>query len=403
MRVVVVHNHYRSAQPSGEDKAVELEMALLREAGLELSLYERSSDEIANFPLKSKAGLPPRVIRSREDAERLGALLDETSPDLVHVHNTFPLISSAAIATAARRGLPTVATLHNFRLLCVNAQLFRDGRPCEVCVGRSPWPGVVHRCYRGSFAASAPIAASIAFHRRRRTFWNDAVSFVALSRFAKERFITGGLPANRIDVLPNFVSRPESNRSRPNEYFLYLGRINFEKGLDFLLDAWSSELGQLLVVGDGPTRPEVEPAMRAHGNSVTFLGSRPHADCMKILEGARALIVPSRVYEGSPMVLAEAYARSVPVIGPDHGAFAEYIEDGETGRLFRPGDPGHLRECIGALDAEETAMRMGERAHLLFERIFTPERHRDGLLEIYQRAARKASASPHAHELESAT
>lgn len=387
LRVAFVHNRYRSAQPSGENSAVKLEVELVRDAGCEVFLYERSSDEIAAFSPAKKAILPARVVWSREDQIRLGAFLDQTRPDVVHVHNTFPLISPAAISAAASRGLPVVATLHNFRTLCVNAQLFRDGRPCELCVGRSPWPGVVHRCYRGSVAASAPIAASIALHRLRGTWSRDVAKFIALSRFARERFVAGGLPAERIDVLPNFVARPRAPRSGPGDYFLYLGRIDFEKGLDLLASAWSSEMGRLLVVGDGPTRASIESTLRRHGDSVTFLGSQPHDRSMEILAKARALIMPSRVYEGCPVALAEAYARSVPVIGPRHGAFVEYIEDDETGRLFNPGDPLHLGECIRALQTSQTDARMGDAARRLFERTFTPEQHRAQLLEIYRQVS----------------
>ena len=387
LRVAFVHNQYRSAQPSGENTAVKLEVELVRDAGCEVFLYERSSDEIAEFSPAQKAMLPARVVWSRGDKNRLGAFLEQTRPDVVHVHNTFPLISPAAIGVSAARGLPVVVTLHNFRTLCVNALLFRDGQPCELCVGRSPLPGVVHRCYRGSRAASAPIAASIVLHRLRGTWSRGVARFIALSRFARDRFVAGGLPADRIDVLPNFVARPRVHRSGPGDYFLYLGRLSPEKGIDLLASAWSSEMGRLLVVGEGPTRASVESTLRRHGDSVTLLGSQPHGRAMEILAKARALIMPSRVYEGSPVVLAEAYARGVPVIGPRHGAFAEYIEDGETGLLFNPGDPVHLGECIGALQTSQTAARMGEGARALFERTFTPEQHRTELLEIYRRVS----------------
>ena len=386
MRIAFVHNHYRTATPSGEDTAFELETQLLRDAGYEVFRYTRASDEIAGFSALKKVTLPARVVWSREDQTRLQAFLDKTRPAVVHVHNTFPLISPAAIATVAACGLPVVATLHNFRTLCVNAQLFRDGRPCEDCVGRSPLPGLVHRCYRGSLPMSATLASSIAFHKWRGTWTRDVTRFIALSDFARERFVASGLPADRIDVLPNFVSRPSTEPETKGDYFLYIGRINFEKGLDFLASAWSSDMGRLLVVGDGPTRASVEPALRRRGG-VEFLGSQPHERAMAILAKARALIMPSRVYEGCPVVLAEAYARGVPVIGPRHGAFAEYIEDDETGRLFNPGDPVHLGECIRALQTSQIATRMGERARRFFERTFTPERHRAQLLEIYRRVS----------------
>jgi glycosyltransferase involved in cell wall biosynthesis len=285
-----------------------------------------------------------------------------------------------------------VATLHNFRTLCVNAQLFRDGKPCEDCVGRSPLPGLVHRCYRGSLPMSATIAASIVLHRMRRTWTRDVTRFIALSNFARERFVASGLPADRIDVLPNFVSRPGVRPDARDDYFLYLGRINFEKGLDFLCSAWSSDMGRLLVVGDGPTRAEVEPALRRRGG-VEFLGSQPHDRAMAVLAKARALIVPSRVYEGSPVVLAEAYARGVPVIGPGHGAFAEYVDDGHTGRLFKPGDPAHLGECIRDVQSSQAAADMGAKAGQFFERTFTPERHRARLLAIYRRILTRETVS----------
>lgn len=390
LSVAFVHNQYRSAQPSGENMAVKLEVELLRDAGCQVSLYQRSSDEIAAFSPAKKVTLPAGVVWSREDQIRLGAFFDQTRPDVVHIHNTFPLISPAAITVAAARGLPVVATLHNFRTLCVNAQLFRNGQACELCVGHSPWPGVVHRCYRGSLAASAPIAASIALHRMRGTWSRDVTRFIALSHFARDRFVAGGLPEDRIDVLPNFVTRPRAPRGGLGDYFLYLGRVDFEKGLDLLASAWSSEMGRLLVVGDGPSRASIESTLLGHGDSVTFLGSQPHDRSMELLAKARALVMPSRVYEGCPVALAEAYARSVPVIGPRHGAFVEYIEDDETGRLFNPGDPVHLGECMRALQAPQTAARMGEKARALFERTFTPERHRTQLLEIYRRANAQA-------------
>ena len=391
MRIAFVHNHYRTDTPSGEDTAVELETRLLRDAGCEVFRYTRASDEIARFSPAQKAALALRAIWSREDQARLSVFLDETEPDVVHVHNTFPLISPAAIATVAARGIPVVATLHNFRTFCVNAQLFRDGRPCEDCVGHSPWPGLAHRCYRRSLPMSATIAASIAFHRRRGTWTRDVTRFIALSNFARDRFVASGMPADRIDVIPNFVDWPKQAPSQERNYFLYLGRINYEKGLDFLASAWSSEMGELCVVGNGPTRAAVERQLSGVGG-VTFLTAQAHDRAMEILANARALIIPSRVYEGSPVVLAEAYARGVPVIGPRHGAFAEYVEDGETGRLFRPGEVTHLRECIRVFQTAATAERMGENARRVFERTFAPEHHRAQLLRMYQAVASGSSA-----------
>jgi glycosyltransferase involved in cell wall biosynthesis len=239
---------------------------------------------------------------------------------------------------------------------------------------------------------SATIAASIALHRSRGTWTRDVTRFIALSHFARERFVASGLPADRIDVLPNFVNRPTVEPEIRDSYFLYLGRINYEKGLDFLVSAWSSDMGRLLVVGDGPTRAGIETNLRRHGD-VTFLGAQPHERAMEILARARALIVPSRVYEGSPVVVAEAYSRGVPVIGPRHGAFAEFVEDGETGRLFNPGEAEHLAECIRSIPLGEAAAQMSKGARRSFEKTFTPERHRTSLLETYRRVVTATSQS----------
>jgi glycosyltransferase involved in cell wall biosynthesis len=168
MRVVVVHNRYRSAQPSGENLVVDQETMLLRRAGHEVIPYERESDEIERYPALRKALLPARVLWSPEDRQQLSGLLAAERPDVVHVHNTFPLMSPSILVACRDHGVPVVATLHNFRLLCANAQLLRAGGPCELCVGRVPWRAVLHRCYRGSALATAPIAAGIQVHRSRQ-------------------------------------------------------------------------------------------------------------------------------------------------------------------------------------------------------------------------------------------
>jgi len=384
-RVAFVHNRYRSAQPSGENTAVKHEIELLRDAGHEVHTYCRSSDEIAGFPLTAKAALPLRVVWSREDQQQLDSFLLEKSPDVIHVHNTFPLISPVVFRVAAAHNIPVVATLHNFRLACVNAQLFRDGRPCELCVGRGPWQGVVHRCYRGSFAASVPIASSIAFHRSTGTWRRGASRFISLSHFARSRLIASGLPDHRTDVLPNFVPGPAVQRSGPGDYFMFLGRITVEKGPDLLAAAWSNELGRLLFVGEGPMRAELQAALADRRDSVSFLGPQPYNRCMELLANARGLVVPSRWYEGSPMVIAEAYARGVPVIGPRLGAFPEFVEDGGSGLLFEPDSPASLRDCITALRDPDVALKLGAGARQVFDRTFTAEHHYRQLMDTYRR------------------
>jgi glycosyltransferase involved in cell wall biosynthesis len=386
MRVVVVHNRYRSAQPSGENLVVDQEAAMLRGAGHEVIPYERESDEIERYPALRKALLPARVLWSPEDRQQLSALLAAKRPDVVHVHNTFPLMSPSVLAACRDLGVPVVATLHNFRLLCANAQLLRAGGPCELCVGHVPWRAVLHRCYRGSALASAPIAAGIQVHRSRQTWTAGITTFIAATEFVKGRYVADGFPADRIRVKPNLVPRPAYHRAGTGEYALFLGRLSPEKGVDLLLDAWTPRLGQLLVVGDGPLRSELEARAARHGDTVRFLGGQPHERSMQLLSGARALLVASRCYETFSLVAVEAYAHGVPVLAPALGVFPDLLRDGATGLLFTPGDVRDLRDKLPRMLDPAASRRMGKAARRLYETTYTPERNLTALLAIYHDA-----------------
>ena len=383
-RVLVVHNRYRSAFASGENRLVEQEIALLRDGGHTVLPYVRDSDEIARFRLGEAIRLPVRVTWSAEDYRAIARLAARERPDIVHVHNTFPLISPAAIHAIASLGLPCVVTLHNFRLFCANGSLIRQGRPCELCLGSSPLPGLLHACYRDSRPATAPITASIAVHRRINT-WNRVSAFLALSHFARGRMVAGGLPAERVLVKPNFVPPPDGVREGPGTHFLFLGRLTPEKGADLLVSAWSADLGTLLIAGDGPMRKTLAATTKVREESIRLLGHRSSSEISALLRTARALVVPSRAYEGFPLAVIEAYAHGVPVIAPGHGAFPEIVEDGSTGLLFRSGDPADLTRAMRALLPSPRAEAMGSAARRAYEALYTPRRNLEALNSIYRR------------------
>ena len=386
MRIVVVHNRYRSAQPSGENLVVDQEAGLLRAAGHEVVPYEQASDDIADSSLLRRAVVPGRVVWSPEDRARLARLLEEVRPDVVHVHNTFPLISPSILDACRAHDVPVVATLHNFRQMCANAQLLRNGRPCELCVGRVPWRGVVHKCYRNSALATIPVAVGIQVHRSRHTWTEGVTIFIALTEFVRRQFIADGFPAGSIQVKPNFVPRPQTGREGAGSYFLYLGRLSAEKGVDVILDAWVPELGQLLIVGDGPDRQQLEARAARHGDSVRFLGGQPREQCMRLLTNARALVVASRSYETFGLVVVEAYAHGVPTAGPALGVFPDLIQEGQTGLLFPPDHPEQLRTKLLQLLDPELSVRMGKEAQRRYESDYTPERNLALLVDIYREA-----------------
>jgi glycosyltransferase involved in cell wall biosynthesis len=392
MRIVIVHNRYRSAQPSGENVVVDQETGLLRMAGHQVVPYERASDEISGSSLLQRASIPGRVVWSPEDRTRLERVLREVRPDVVHVHNTFPLISPSILEACRVHGVPVVATLHNFRLMCANSQLLRDGRPCDLCVGRSPWRAVVHRCYRSSVAATLPIAAGIQVHQSRQTWTEGVTIFIAVSEFVRQQFMAGGFPGHRIRVKPNFVPRPPHRRETPGRYFLFLGRLSSEKGVDVLLDAWTPELGELLIVGDGPARRELEARATRHGDLVRFLGNQPREQSMQLLTGARALVVASRAYETFGLVVVEAYAHGVPAVAPASAVFPDLIREGRTGLLFSPDDSNDLRRKLFQFLDSDLSVRMGREALHRYESDYTPEKNLVGLMAVYREAIAQRSA-----------
>ncbi len=382
MRIAMLHNRYRTGQPSGENTVVAQTVDLLRNSGHELDLYVRNSDDIAEMGRRDRALLPFRSVWSFSAERDLTLLLKEQRPDVVHVHNTFPLFSASVLRAAYRLGLPVVATLHNFRLMCANAVLQRDGRPCESCVGKLPWYGVMHGCYRESRVQTLPLATSIGVHNTLRTWQRYVTTFVAPSEFVRERYVAGGFDPDQIVVKPHAVPHSGAARSGAGQTVVFLGRLVEDKGLADLLEAWDSSLGKLVVVGDGPLRGEAEA--RAHRDpSVQVLGQLPWAECMEVLRSARAVVVPARSYEAFGLVVVEAFAHGVPVVATRLGALEELVDDGETGALVEPGDPEALRKALTLVTDPVTSVAFGERARQVYLDRFTPEHDRAATERIY--------------------
>ncbi|MGE3934275.1 MAG: glycosyltransferase, partial [Rhodospirillaceae bacterium] len=305
------------------------------------------------------------------------------------VHNTFPLISPAVYAAARDGGAAVVQTLHNFRTLCVKAQLLRDGAVCEDCVGRAvPWPGVVHRCYRDSLVASGAAATMLTVHRAAGT-WRRAVDrYVALTGFARDKFVAGGLPAARIAVKPNFLDSPAPAAAGPEARSggLFVGRLSPEKGIGVLAAALARGPVPLRIAGEGPVAVAAAP-------DLTLLGRIDAGAVAREMAAAAYLVVPSVWYEGFPMVIVEAFARGLPVIASRIGSLAEIVEDGVTGLLAAPGDAADLAAKMRWAHEHPGEMAaMGRAARARYEALYTPERNYAMLMEIYA-AARAQAAS----------
>jgi glycosyltransferase involved in cell wall biosynthesis len=397
VRVLVVHNRYRSAQPSGENAVVEEETSLLRGAGATVEVLSVESDDIASWPLAKRLTLPGRVVWSRDGARTVRRAIAGFRPDVVHFHNTFPLLSPAALRAAHGAHVRVVQTLHNFRPLCPAATFLRDGKVCEDCLGRVPIPAVVHGCYRSSRLATLPIAAKDALHSAIGT-WSGAVdTYITPSEFARSRYLKAGWLPEQIVVKYNTAPDPGAPRPDYEGGFVCLSRLAPEKGIDVLLDAWARTFpdggARLRVVGSG----ELDATFRDRTATLTgveLTGQLPRDAGLEILAGARALVVPSRWYEVFPRIVAEAYALGVPVIASRIGSLEEIVADGRTGLHFAPDDAADLGRALRALaDDRGLAERLGEGARREYEQHLSPRATTDRLLEIYSGAPPHLSAA----------
>ena len=386
----MIHNRYQ--QPGGEDQVFLAEASLLESYAHRVVRYSTHNDRMAEMNRLALAG---NTLWNSSTYQELRTLIRQERPRVAHFHNTFPLISPAGYYAAKAEGVPVIQTLHNYRLLCPNAQFFRDGRACEDCMGKViPWPGVVHKCYRGSRAASAVVTAMLATHRASHT-WTEMVDmYVVLTEFARRKFIEGGLPARKLTIKPNFVYPDPGPGEGRGGYALFVGRLSPEKGIGTLLAAWErlKEQIPLKVVGDGPLAELVASAASRYPY-LEYLGYRSAEEVHGLLKEASVLIFPSEWYETFGRVAAEAFATATPVIAADIGAVAELVEHGRTGLRFRPGDPEDLAAQVGwFLSHPVEHSRLHREARGEFEAKYTAERNYQTLMKIYESTLEREEA-----------
>lgn len=389
MKVMLVHNRYQ--QSGGEERVFESECELLKSHGHDVLRYEAHNDTVERH---TGVRLALGTTWSRKAYREIRASLERERPQIVHVHNTLPLISPAVYYAAAAVGLPVVQTVHNYRLLCPKAQLLRDGRICEDCVGRRlPWPGVVHACYRGSRAATSAVALMLGLHWVLGTWTRRVNRYIALTHFMRRKLIEGGLPAERIVVKPNFVTPDPGAGEHDGGYALFVGRLSPEKGLPTLLRAWA-QVGDRLplkIAGSGPQ----EGLANGAALGIEWLSQVTHGEVLELMRRAHVLIIPSEWYEGFPAIMAEACATALPVIASRLGALAEIVEDGRTGLLFNPGDASDLAAKVNwALDHPREVAEMRWRTRAEYETRYTAERNYELLLATYRDALGEACALP---------
>jgi glycosyltransferase involved in cell wall biosynthesis len=385
MRILLIHNYYQHS--GGEDQVFQAEFELLVANGHQVWPYTLHNQQIEQM---SSLGLLSKTLWNQQVYRELRALIRQAKIQIAHFHNPFPLVSPAAYYACKAQGIPVVQTCHNYRLLCPNAMLLRNGQVCEACVGKLvPLAAVRHKCYRNQRAASAGVAALITGHRLMQTWTRQVDTYIALTKFARQKLIEGGLPAAKVVVKPNFVNPDPGRGDGAGGYALFVGRLSEEKGIDLLLAAWKSLGTQipLKLVGDGPLAEQVAAAVHSTPG-LTWVGRKSMQDVYALMKAAAFLVFPSRWYEGLPRTIIESFAVGTPVIAANLGAMASLIRPGETGLHFQSGNGADLIAKVRwAADHPEIVQQWRQNARRDYEQHYTAEQSYRQLLEIYTQAA----------------
>jgi glycosyltransferase involved in cell wall biosynthesis len=385
MKVLLVHNRYRTSAPSGEDAAVRNEQRMLRTRGVEVFTFDACNDDINDSSLAAKTAIAANTIWSRHSRAELRKMLRHVRPDVVHVHNTFSMLSPSVYGACRAERVPVVQTLHNFRLFCPGALFLRNGRPCEECLDRSLLQSVKHRCYRGSLAATATIASMLTLHRTIGTYSRHIDRYIALTQFARGKMLKGGIAEEKIVVKPNFLPVPPAVGNGAGGGAIFVGRLLEGKGAETLVAAWRNLPSiRLKIVGDGALRPKLESTARREGLNIEFTGMQMPSEVLQAIAGAKLLIIPSEWYEGFPMVIAESFACGTPVLASRIGSLDELVQDGVTGMKFDPGNADDLARGVQRMLSDEVALRrMRINARAYFERRLTEQQNYLQLTGIY--------------------
>lgn len=379
MRVLVAHNLYRDELPSGENGVVRHEIDQLRAAGVEVCALLPSSDDIPGLPPLRQAGVAIGPVINPWGVRQLTEQIRRFRPDVLHVHNVFPQISPWAIRRSHALGVPVVQTVHNYRHSCVSGFRFRDGGPCDSCVGRiMPVPAVRHACYRGSRLQSLSMAVGQVAHRAT---WRSVDRFLALTPFMAEDLAEIGIDRARIVVRPTSVPDP-GPPAPPGRNVLFAGRLDEMKGAHILLDAWVQasppEGVRLRIVGDGPLLAALRASASTAG-TVDVIGPRDPAGVAREMRDAAIVAIPSLWYEGQPRVFAEALAHGRPVLTTDVGGLAGI---GGVGWSVPP-TARSLAAALGVLQDPVALLACSGVARRRYEREHSPRRSLDTLLETY--------------------
>ena len=400
LNILVVHNYYRI--PGGEDTVVANEVSLLREHGHKVVLYTRSNNELSFLKGVAKLRkllLPIITIYNPRTSRDIKKIIKEEKIDVVHVHNTLNLISPSVYYAAIKSGVKVVQTIHNFRLLCPAATFYREkegGKDCgicEDCVKKGLSCAVCHKCYRGSFAETLCCVILLIVHRFTGIY--KKINYICLTEFNKQKLLesakifgfdsekekSSAAEGKRIFVKPNFADSQCVGTGNEG-YFLFAGRLDKLKGIDFLLKAWKEDMPQLRVCGTGPLDKWCRDYLTDNPKSnVELLGFVNHDEVMNLMKNAAGVILPTRWYEGFPMTIVESYSVGTPVVASNLGNAGALVTDNVTGYRFAMDDEKSLKSAINAVVSGSDRLRKSTINE--FVEKYTADKNYEQLTEIY--------------------
>lgn len=375
MKILQVHNIYIGK--TGEETVIEEEKKVLERHGHEVVQFVKNNSELSQYSKLQQLKMYRSLLSSSAIARELEAVIEKEQPDVCHVHNTFPIITPVVYKVCKFKNLPVVQTLHNYKMVCTNSLMFRQGEVCEKCMNKNMLNSVKYKCYRNSYLATAAQASVIQYHRLIGT-WDKLIDrYVCLTQFHKEKLVSGGLPAEKTVVKHNFIAESGLDCIR-EDFFLFVGKIDDYKGLQDLLYLFRhNQHSRFILIGKSE-----QPEMFDEFKNVEHLGECERDVVLDHMRRCKAVIFPSKYYEGMPMVLLEAFSHRKAVISRNRGAMSSMVIEGHNGTKYEAED-----DLVKAVDVfqkdPDLVNRLGENAYLEYKEKYSVEKGYQNLVELY--------------------
>lgn len=382
MKILIAHNQYK--RRGGEDAVVDNEFRMLTNHGHEVNKYLVTNDVIGGFIDKVTSAI--NLSYSSRSKIEFDKCLDRYKPDIVHVHNLFPILTPSILDSCNQKSVPVVMTLHNYRLICPSGLMTLNGKVCERCIVSGYHNAIINRCYRKSLVGSYFVSRMVK-NLKDQNVWADKLSaMIFLTEFSKQKIIRSGITNKCMMVKPNFLPSDDAiNQANSRTKVLFIGRISVEKGVSLLLDAWSDDFVDLEVIGDGPLLEIYKNKYKQE--NIFFSGQKDMVYINNQLSNTLFIVVPSTWYEGFPMVILEAFSKAVPVVCSDIGSLSEIVDNNVNGRHFKCGDYNDLNGVIRELLQDNKKVELlGNNAYQKYKKNYTEEVNYHTLMDIYTKA-----------------